>query len=155
MADEFEDIEELEGQPISTYEQLVTQEGERGDGIEESGAPPSLSEAEDEKEDKSDLQTAMRVLLPTYKNPRINELLKSAMVGRIFPDNFIDKHFLITASLIEEIDPEDDVDVVGIISQVQDGLSIGYEGKGRIDILEIAGVAHEEEMEKLSKELGL
>jgi hypothetical protein len=152
--EEVEDIDELDT-PISTYEELVAEESVREVDYGEIGGQKSLSEAEEETEQKSDLQTAMRALLPIYPNKRINSLLQSAMVSRIFPDNYIDKHFLLTASLIEEHEPEDDVDVVGIISLMQDGLSIGYEGKGRIDILEIAGVAHEEEMEKLSKDLGL
>ncbi len=139
--------------PILEYENLVNEELERDIG--DDGDIKTLTEAEEETEQKTDLQSAMTALLPRYKNKRINELLQSAMVSRIFPDNYIDKHFLITASLIEEYDPTDDIDVVLIISQVQDGLSIGYEGRGRIDILEIAGVAHEEEMDKLTKELGL
>ncbi len=48
-----------------------------------------------------------------------------------------------------------DIDFASIVTGNQAATSIGYEGRGRIDILEIAGVAHEEEMEKLSKELGL
>ena len=94
-------------------------------------------------------------LHPKYKNKRLNELLQSAMASRIFPDNFLDKNYLIVMSLIEEQEGDDDIDVVGIISMVQDGTSIGYEGRGRVEDLEVAGVAHEQEMEKLSKELGL
>lgn len=153
MVEEFN--EEEFDHPISSYEELVSEEPERDLGLDESGLPKSLSEAEEETEQKTDLQAAMKALMPRYKDKRINELMQSAQVSRIFPDNYIDKHFLITASLIEEYEPTDDIDVVLIISQVQDALSIGYEGRGRIDILEIAGVAHEEEMEKLSKELGL
>lgn len=74
---------------------------------------------------------------------------------RIFPDNYLDLNYLQVMSMIEESEEEEDVDFVGIVSAVQAATSIGYEGRGRFDILEIAGVAHEEEMEKLSKELGL
>ncbi len=133
---------------------VVTEEAERALVVPESGGK-SIIEAEETSVNKTDLQAAMNALLPKFPTTRLNNILQPAMVSRIFPDNFIDKHFLITAALIEECDPESDVDVVGIISMVQDALSIGYEGRGRVDILEVAGVAHEEEMEKLSKELGL
>lgn len=146
---------EGEGLKTPTYTDLVTEEPERPTDIDGFKSPKPLTEEEEDSVSRSDLKEAMHRLLPRFVNKRIDELLQPAMVSRIFPDNYIDKHFLITASLIEEHDPTDDVDVLGIISKVQDGLSIGYEGRGRIDILEIAGVAHEEEMEKISKELGL
>ncbi len=44
---------------------------------------------------------------------------------------------------------------MGTISIVQDALSRGFEGRQRVEDLEIGGVIHEEEVEKLSKELGL
>lgn len=115
----------------------------------------TLTEAEEETEHKTDLQAAMKALLPRFPTKRMNDLLQPAMVSRIFPDNYLDKNFLLVMSLIEEQEGSDDIDIVGIISIVQDATSIGYEGRGRVDILEIAGVAHEEEMEKLTKELGL
>ncbi len=139
------------------YGDIVTEEPEREVDLGEIDEPKTLTEAEEETEHKTDLQAAMRALLPKFKNKRMNELLQSAMVSRIFPDNFLDKNYLLVMSLIEEseIDDNADIDVVGIISATQDGLSIGYKGQGRIDILEIAGVAHEEEIEKLAKELGM
>lgn len=139
------------------YGDIVTEEPEREVDLGEIDEPKTLTEAEEETEHKTDLQAAMRALLPKFKNKRMNELLQSAMVSRIFPDNFLDKNYLLVMSLIEEseIDDNADIDVVGIISAIQDGLSIGYKGQGRIDILEIAGVAHEEEIEKLAKELGM
>lgn len=140
---------------VPKYEELVTEESEREVGDDEYSAPRTATEEEEGAPQRSDLKEAMVRLLPRYPTKRLNDVLQPAMVSRIFPDNYIDKHFLLSSALIEECEPEKDVDVVGIISLVQDALSIGYEGRCRIDILEIAGVAHEEEMEKLSKELGL
>ena len=147
MAEENEMIEEAPGSVF-----LDEPEREIGGDFE---AGKSLAEAEEDTQQKTDLQSAMKYLLPKYKSQRMNELLQSAMVSRIFPDNLLDKNYLLVMAMIEECADDDDIDIVGIISTVQDALSIGYEGRGRIDILEIAGVAHEEEMEKLSKELGL
>lgn len=151
MADELEDkkVEELEepGEFLDLAERDVAL-----DALE---VGKTLTEAEEETEHKTDLQAAMKALLPRFKDKRTNDLLQSAMVSRIFPDNYLDKNFLLVMSLIEEQEELDDIDIMGIISTVQDATSIGYEGRGRVDILEIAGVAHEEEMEKLTKELGL
>lgn len=156
MPENEEITEGIISEPVR-YEDLVTEEPEREVDLEEYEPPKTLAEAEEETEHKTDLQAAMKALLPTYKDKRLNELLKSAQVSRIFPDNFLDKNYLLVMSLIEEseVNEDADVDIIGIISTVQDGLSIGYEGKSRIEILEIAGVAHEEEMEKLAKELGV
>lgn len=155
MTLENENIEEKPEEEIPEYADLVTEEPEREVGEDEYPSVRTATEEEEGAPQRSDLKEAMHRLLPRYATRRLNAVLQPAMVSRIFPDNYMDKHFLISAALIEECKPEDDVDVVGIISLVQDALSIGYEGRGRIDILEIAGVAHEEEMEKLSKEFGL
>ncbi|MFA5300473.1 MAG: hypothetical protein WC389_19985 [Lutibacter sp.] len=138
-----------------SYDEMVQEEPEREIDPSALVLPKSISEEEEEVVGKTDIQAIVAALTPRFKNKRINELCQSAMVSRIFPDNYTDKHFLITASLIEEMSPEEDVDVVGIISQVQDALSIGFEGRGIADRLEIAGVEHDAELEKLSKDLGL
>ena len=153
MVEEFKE-EEYE-QPITNYEDLVSEEAERDVGLDEIGMPRTLAEAEEGTEQKTDLQVAMRALLPKFRDRKRNDLLQSAMVSRIFPDNFIDRHFVTVACLIEELEAEEDIPFIEILTEVQDALLIGYEGRGRIDILEIAGVAHEEELEKLSKDLGL
>jgi hypothetical protein len=152
--EELEPNDEQENGRPPTYEELVVEEPERQVDVIALGTK-TLSEEEDDAPHKTDIQAILASLTPKFKNPRINELCQSAMVSRIFPDNYTDKHFLITAAMIEEQSDNPDVDVIGIISQVQDALSIGFEGRGIIDRLEIAGVAHEEELEKLSKDLGL
>ena len=149
----MENEEEKELKP--EFEQLVKQEPERDIDLSKYQPPKSVSEEEEETVQKSDLQEAMKRFFPKFVDKRINNLMQPAMVSRIHPENYMDKHFLITASLIEEQSPADDIDVVGIISLVQDGLSIGYEGRGRVEILEAVGASREEELEKLSKDLGL
>ena len=149
MVEEFEEEENIE-EPGELLDLA-----ERESGLDDLEVSRTVSEAEEETEHKTDLQAAMGALLPRFKNKRMNDLLQPAMVSRIFPDNYLDKNFLLVMSTIEELEGADDIDIVGIISNVQDATSIGYEGRGRVDILEIAGVAHEEDMEKLTKELGL
>jgi hypothetical protein len=149
MAEEKDNVEELLGEPA------VLEEPEQELELEEAEGDQTLSEAEEEAPHDSDLKAVLRYLHPKYKDKRLNELLQSAMASRIFPDNFLDKNYLLVMSLIEEKEGDNDIDVVGIISMVQDGTSIGYEGRGRVEDLEVAGVAHEEELERLSKDLGL
>ncbi len=146
--------EEEKLEPSDEYQELIVEEPEQQLELEDAGAQ-SLQEAEEEAPHQSDLQAVLKYLHPKYKDKRLNELLQSAMSSRIFPDNFLDKNYLIVMSLIEEHEGDPDIDVVGLISMVQDGTSIGYEGRGRVEDLEVAGVAHEQEMEALSKELGL
>lgn len=168
MADDEELNPETEGELSEEeqgYEFSKTEEPERK--IDLGKVEVSPEDAGIDGEDmpgKTDLQAAMKYLLPKYKlNLKdgkllpfdIDSKLQPIMVSRIFPDNYLDLNYLLVMSMLEECEGEADIDVSGIVSLVQAATSIGYEGKGRFDVLEIAGVAHEEEMEKLTKELGL
>jgi len=151
MADDKEPLEvmeEVDSNNILEYD-------EREVGIDDLGGMKSLADAEDETPHQSDLQSVLKSLSPKFKNNRMNELLQPVMVSRIFPDNYLDLNYLLVMSMIEELEEDSDVDIVGIITGVQVGTSIGYEGRGIADRLEIAGVAQEQELEKMTKELGL
>ena len=151
--DEQEKEDVIPEEPV-TYLDLKTEEPEREVDLDDYEAPKSLGEESEETEQLSDLQAALRQLHPQYKDKRMNEILQSAMVSRIPPDNILDKNNLICMSLIEDQADNPDLDIMGIISMVQDATSIGLEGRDRVEILEVAGVAHEQEMEKITKELG-
>lgn len=148
-----EEPEEIQ-EPV-TYEDLVTEEPERDIDASAYESPKSVTETEEDTPQKSDLQAILHAITPKFKYKRVNDLCQSAMVSRIFPDNLLDKQKLIVLSLLEEYGEEEDIPVIDIMMSAQDGLSIGYEGRGIAERLEIAGVAHEEEMEKLAKDLGL
>lgn len=151
MVQEKGELEEESG----GFEPVMIEEAEQDFDLEDFGEIRTLAESEEETPHQSDLQAVLKYLHPKYKDKRLNELLQSAMSSRIFPDNFLDKNYLLVMSLIEEKEGDDDIDIVGIISMVQDATSIGYEGRGRIEDLEVAGVSRDEEIEKLSKELGI
>lgn len=161
MVEEYEEADDIEylergGAPsaVPSYEDIVTEEPLREVDLVDY-VPKTLSEHEEETVQKTDIQAILRELVPKLPNKRMRDLLQPALVSRVFPDNYMDKHFLLSAALIEECDPEGDVDVVGIISVVQDILSKAYEGRHIADLLELAGAAQEKELEKLSKDLGL
>jgi hypothetical protein len=154
----MEDIEEQpeneEPELPTSYEELVTEQPERPIDLAE--MPKSLSEMEEDTPNKTDLQAVLKTLTPVYKDAKLNDILQAYMVSRVFPDNMLDACKLTVLRRLQQCDSADpDVDVLGIILSVHSAFSIGYEGRGIVDRLEIAGVAHEQEMEKLSKELGL
>ena len=150
-----ESLEDELPEKTPDYEEMVILEPEREVNLDNFQMPKSMSEEEEETETKTDLQAAMKALLPRFKRKRLNDILQPLMVARIFPDNFLDLNYFLVSTMIEECEGDADIDFVGIVTAAQAATSIGYEGRGRVDTLEIAGVAHEEEMEKLSKDLGL
>ena len=116
-----------EEEKIPTYEDLVTKEPEQNINLEDYEVSKTVSEEDEETKSSSDIQAILDILTPKYKDPRLNEILKSAMVSRIFPDNLLDKNKLIVLSMLEEHEPDDSsIDVIGTISTVQDALSIGF-----------------------------
>jgi len=152
MVEEFN--EEEFNQPMSTYEDLQSTEPERDIGDEDAEMPKSLAEMEEETGQKTDIQAILRILTPKFPSKELNDVLQPAMVSRIFADNLLDKMKLLVLRQLQINAPTDEIDLIGVISMVQDGLSIGFEGRGIVDRLEIAGASREEEVEKLSRELG-
>jgi hypothetical protein len=141
---------------VPKYEDMIVLEPEKEVKLDVY-APPvkTIDEEEEESIQKTDKQAILRALRPHYKDHEMNEILQSAMSSRIFPDNFTDKHFLITASYIEKHIYDKDFNPMFAVSMFQDGLSIGFEGRHIADLLELAGAETSEELDKLSKSLGL
>lgn len=152
--DNNEDNEEVNGEPPK-YEDMVTLEPEREVKLDNYVPTKTIDEEEEEGVQKTDKQAIMNALRPRYKDPELNEILQSAMSGRIFPDNFTDKMFLLAASYIEKHIYDLGFDPMYALSKIQDGLSIGFEGRHIADLLELAGAESSEELDKLSKSLGL
>lgn len=150
---EFGHNEEDEVAP--DYEKLKTEVSEIKVTLEESEDVKTLSEAEEETVQKTDIQSILKALTPKFPSKRMNDILQPILVSRIFPDNYLDLNYLLTVMQLEDSDPTADVDFLAIVTGNQAATSIAYEGRHIGDLLEMGGVAHEEEMEKLSKELGL
>jgi len=140
----------------TNYEELVHEEPMRDIDVSELEMARSISEAEEETPQTTDLKAVLKTLTPIFKDKELNEILQAVMVSRVFPDNMLDACKLTVLRRLQQCDTADpDIEVIGTILAVHAAFSIGYEGRGIVDRLEIAGVAHEQEMEKLSKELGL
>ena len=147
--------EEIEEEESQLDMPVVIEEAEQETDFGDYEVGKSLSEVEEETPHQTDLQSAMKAIIPRFKDKRMDSLLQPVMVSRVFPDNYLDLNYLLVMSQIEEHEGEPDIDIVAIITGAQVATSKAYEGKHIIDILEIAGVAHEEELEKLSKDLGI
>ena len=147
---------------IPKYEDVVEEFPERDIKIDDVEVAPSESESEDDEGvHKTDLQTAMAAITPKFRNKRMNEILQPVMSSRVMPDNYLDLNYLLTMMQIEEGEGKlnskgvEDIDILAIITGNQAATSIAYEGRHIADILEIAGVAQESEMENLAKGLGM
>lgn len=147
--------EEKSGDGTPQYADLVIEEGEREVDIEEEYEGGSLTEQEEITGSVSDFNLLLRELNPTLKNKRLAELLATGRVSRIFPDNFLDKFGITVGMLVMEQDTSIPFGFIDFINHIQDGYSFGYEGRGIADMLEAFGAVKEEELNKLSKDLGL
>ncbi len=140
------------------YKRMVIRESERdvevdlpksGDG----GGHKSLTEAEDSP-NITDLQATLKRLFPTFEDDEINKI-KSVMVARIAPDTFMPLLKMTIVSILESHEEDENIDVMSTINLVNAILTIGLEGKGRVDAISLAGAAREaEELESVSKSLG-
>ena len=139
-------------QPLD-YGKMLTYESPREASVD-AVAPQSLTEAEEETVNKTDLKAILDVLTPKFPDKELNEVLQPAMVSRIPSDNLLDKMKLLVLRELWRREPTENIDIIAVISWVHDALFIGWEGRGIGDRLELAGVMHEEELEKMSKELG-
>lgn len=112
----------------------------------------SRSEAEEEPADLSDLKATLNKLFPKFAVEKIERVVKSAMVARISPDVFLDLIGLTVTDIVEMMEAEgyEDLDVQEIISMVYFAYSIGLDGKGRLDIIQILSNATESSSKELS-----
>ena len=122
----------------------------------EGGDDGSYGERENTVND-TDLKATLKRLFPQFPNEAFDMVAQSIMVARITPEIFLDAMRLTVNSVVEEMDLQGiSINFQSVINMVYAAFSIGLDGKGRIDILEVAGAAKEtEELDKLSKQLGV
>ena len=99
--------------------------------------PKTLSEAMDEATDLTDMQFAAARLFPKAIG------IDDVMIGRIAPDAFLALlHIMVTDSVMTT-DPTKPIDVNKEIIKAYTKLTIGLDGKGRVDFAELLGAAKE------------
>ena len=137
----------------------IQQEGAREVAVSDDDTPrKSRSEQEAESPDTSDFKITIRTLFPTFSNAIINRVAKAGMVARIAPEVFLDQMYLTVTDVCEMWDEERDgeLDVQEIINLVYFALSIGIDGKGRVDVIQVsANTSETKESSTLGSSLGL
>lgn len=121
--------------------ELPTVEEDKGDDEEH----PSLREAMSSSSDLTDMQFAAEKLFPAKLG--VNRIHNSLMVGRIDPNAFLAMlHLCSIDRIMTELSRnyKKTVNVNDIYMEQYTLLSVGLDGEGRIDQLELAGAAREE-----------
>lgn len=124
----------------------------------------TLGEAELSGGRDSDLVSIIKRLLPSFTDTDIDEIditARALMVSRISPDMFIEQMYLTVVAIIERHardgieNDKKPIDVMLVINIVYAICSMALEGKVRVELVELAGSAKDnEELEKISKGLG-
>jgi len=124
----------------------IQQEGALEVPVADDDAPrKSRSEQEAESPDTSDFKITIRTLFPTFSNAIINRVAKAGMVARIAPEVFLDQMYLTVTDTVQMWNEDEDgeLDVQEIINLCYWLLSIGIDGKGRVDIIQVSANATE------------
>jgi hypothetical protein len=124
------------------YKELAEQ-----DAIRDVEVPPSeddmgnksFSQVEDEYADATDMQSVLFRLFPKQQSREEN----LAMVARIHPDVFLPFIDILATSEVMNQPDDAQIDVAAIRLRTYSLLSIGLDGRGRIDALELGGAARD------------
>jgi len=107
-----------------------------------SGRNKSYTAAQEETNKLTDMQATFRHLLPNYSITEINDIAQAIMMARIFPQNFRPLFRKIVV-MVMRANPDLDPELVQI--QVNSAMTIGYDGRCRVEFVEVAGVLGDEE----------
>ena len=111
---------------------------------EENLAAKSFSDKEDENDDITDMQAVMRKLFPKQSTAEEN----LAMVGRIYPDVFVPLIDMMSTNEVMMSPDDAKINVAAIHLKHYALLSIGLDGRGRIDALELGGAARDTKLKE-------
>jgi hypothetical protein len=131
--------------PDVAYDTLATDEP-----IREVETPPdvppstggSLSERMASSGDLTDMQAILMRIFPDVGG----DIGSMAMMGRIHPDVFLPWIEIMSTNEVMGSDPNKPIDVAAIRAKWYGAFSIGLDGKGRIDALELGGAARDTKM---------
>jgi hypothetical protein len=128
------------------FESLASEEPDREAIVEEDGikAPISAMEAEANSPNDSDLESTLKRLFPNFENEDIKEIAPVIMLGRIFPENFSTKIYLLVCNLAEKHSDDPNFDVWKTETIIEGLCQIGIEGKGRVEAVIVSGNTKEQ-----------
>ena len=135
MVEEITPIEPIDPEYLELSEQAAPREVELPKGPDQTAK--SLTEAMDDATDLTDMQFAMARMFP--KDVKVDDV----MIGRISPEAFLSLLQLKVTNDMMMSDPAKGIDVNDLIITNYIKLTVGLDGKGRIDIAELLGAAKE------------
>jgi len=129
------------------YEGMAVEEPERDLEMseEELAEASSLSKRTELAPNLSDMQVGVLKLFPEDLQPKARKLYDLLMVGRISPDVFMSLLRILIKEAVRRSDPHKPLHIGEMVAMAYSVLSIGLDGKGRIDLLEAMGAARESE----------
>ena len=154
-ANDFDDLDDFDDMPsedtdsfddVPDYDDIAEQEPPRDiatPAMPEIGArPKTLIEQLEGATDVTDMQAALRMLFPSdlTSQQQVSSLL---MVSRIAPEVFLSMIELRSIDEIMMTPPWEKIDVIGTRMKHYGLVSIGLDGRGRIDIAEAIGASRE------------
>jgi len=127
------------------YNELVTDEPDREGELEDDipDAPISSTQAENMSPNDSDLESTLKRLFPFCDTEDIQHIAQFIMLGRVFPDNFSTKVYLIVTNLALKHWNDSKFDVISTIMIIEGLCQIGLEGKGRVETVIVSGNSKE------------
>lgn len=131
------------------YNQIATYAPERDVVLPaEDNSPRTLEEKMADVGDLSDMQAILLRLFPPQKDPSASNV----MISRVHPDVFLPWIDIMATNEFMASDPQKPIDVAAIRMKWYALASIGLDGKGRIDALELGGAARDNKL--LEKQMG-
>jgi hypothetical protein len=126
------------------FAKLASDEPDKGDEVEEEfEVPISASQAENTSPNDSDLESTLKRLFPFCDIEDIQHIAQFIMLGRVFPDNFSTKVYLIVTDLALKHYNDPKFDVISTMMIIEGLCQIGLEGKGRIEAVIVSGNTRE------------
>jgi hypothetical protein len=104
----------------------------------------SASQAESMSPNDSDLESILKKLFPTFDDVDIQGISQVIMLGRVFPDNFSQKVYLIVSALALKHWDDPKFDVILTMMQIEGLCQIGLDGKGRVEAVIVSGNTKEQ-----------
>jgi hypothetical protein len=127
------------------FQAEATTEGSLTVAVADSGDHKSRAESDEDSANLSDVKYTFNKLFPRFSVSALDKVAKTAAVARIATDVFLDQMYLTVTDTVqmwdESIDGE--LDVQEVINLCYWLLSIGIDGKGRVDIIQVSANAIE------------
>jgi hypothetical protein len=134
--------------PEDLFDQLAGGQPDRQEevddlNIDELGGA-SASQAESMSPNDSDLESILKKLFPSFDDLDIQRISQVIMLGRVFPDNFSNKVYLIVSALALKHWNDPKFDVILTMMQIEGLCQIGLDGKGRVEAVIVSGNTKEQ-----------